>query len=58
MVGGVLISALEIFWAGYLSLAYRDVATFALLAVVLIWCPHGCSAYRSVSPTTPCPSPL
>jgi branched-chain amino acid transport system permease protein len=41
MLGGVLIGALEIFWAGYLNFAYRDVATFALLAVVLIWRPHG-----------------
>ena len=41
MLGGLLIGALEIFWAGYLNLAYRDVATFALLAVVLIWRPQG-----------------
>jgi branched-chain amino acid transport system permease protein len=41
MLGGLLIGALEIFWAGYLNLNYRDVATFALLAVVLIWRPHG-----------------
>jgi branched-chain amino acid transport system permease protein len=41
MLGGLLIGALEIFWAGYLTLAYRDVATFALLTVVLIWRPHG-----------------
>jgi branched-chain amino acid transport system permease protein len=41
MLGGVLIGALEIFWAGYLSLAYRDVATFVVLAAVLIWRPHG-----------------
>jgi branched-chain amino acid transport system permease protein len=41
MLGGVLIGALEIFWAGYLSLAYRDVVTFAVLAAVLIWRPQG-----------------
>ena len=41
MLGGLLIGLLEIFWAGYLSLTYKDVATFALLAVVLIWRPHG-----------------
>jgi branched-chain amino acid transport system permease protein len=41
MLGGLLIGALEIFWAGYLNLAYRDVATFAVLAAVLIWRPHG-----------------
>jgi branched-chain amino acid transport system permease protein len=41
MLGGLLIAALEIFWAGYLNLGYRDVATFALLTVILIWRPHG-----------------
>jgi branched-chain amino acid transport system permease protein len=41
MLGGLLIGLLEIFWAGYLSLTYRDVATFALLAAALIWRPHG-----------------
>jgi branched-chain amino acid transport system permease protein len=41
MLGGVLIGALEIFWAGYLNLACRDAATFALLPVILIWRPHG-----------------
>jgi branched-chain amino acid transport system permease protein len=41
MLGGILIGALEICWAGYLNLAYRDVATFAVLAAVLIWRPHG-----------------
>jgi branched-chain amino acid transport system permease protein len=38
---GVLIGALEIFWAGYLNLAHRDFATFAVLAAVLICGPHG-----------------
>jgi branched-chain amino acid transport system permease protein len=41
MLGGLLIGLLEIFWAGYMSLIYKDVATFALLAAVLIWRPHG-----------------
>jgi branched-chain amino acid transport system permease protein len=41
MLGGLLIGALETFWAGYLTLAYKDVAVFALLAAVLIWRPHG-----------------
>jgi branched-chain amino acid transport system permease protein len=41
MLGGLLIGLLEIFWAGYMSLTYKDVATFALLAAVLIWRPHG-----------------
>jgi branched-chain amino acid transport system permease protein len=41
MLGGLLIGLLEIFWAGYMSFTYRDVATFAVLAAVLIWRPHG-----------------
>jgi branched-chain amino acid transport system permease protein len=41
MAGGLLIGTLETFWAGYLTLAYKDVAVFALLAAVLIWRPHG-----------------
>ena len=41
MLGGLLIGLLEIFWAGYMSLTYKDVAIFALLAAILIWRPHG-----------------
>jgi branched-chain amino acid transport system permease protein len=41
MLGGLFIGALEVFWGGYLSFEYRDIATFALLTVVLIWRPHG-----------------
>jgi branched-chain amino acid transport system permease protein len=41
MVGGLIIGTLETFWAGYLSLAYKDVAVFGLLAAVLIWRPQG-----------------
>jgi branched-chain amino acid transport system permease protein len=41
MLGGLLIGTLETFWAGYFSLAYKDVAAFAALAAILIWRPHG-----------------
>ncbi len=41
MLGGLLIGALESFWAGYLSIAYKDVAVFGLLAAILIWRPQG-----------------
>jgi branched-chain amino acid transport system permease protein len=41
MAGGLLIGTLETFWAGYLTLAYKDVAVFALLAAILIWRPQG-----------------
>lgn len=41
MAGGLLIGVVEALWAGYLSSAYKDVAIFGLLAMVLIWRPHG-----------------
>jgi branched-chain amino acid transport system permease protein len=41
MLGGLLIGTLETFWAGYFTIAYKDVAVFALLAAILIWRPHG-----------------
>ena len=41
MLGGLIIGVLETFWAGYFSIAYKDVAVFALLAAILIWRPHG-----------------
>jgi branched-chain amino acid transport system permease protein len=41
MLGGLLIGALEALWAGYLSLAYKEVAVFGLLTMVLIWRPQG-----------------
>jgi len=40
-VGALLIAVLETFWAGYLDSDYRDVAVFAVLAVVLILRPSG-----------------
>jgi branched-chain amino acid transport system permease protein len=41
MLGGLLIGLLEALWAGYLTIAYKDVAIFGLLTVVLIWRPQG-----------------
>jgi branched-chain amino acid transport system permease protein len=41
MLGGLLVGALEALWAGYLSIAYKDVAVFGLLTAVLIWRPQG-----------------
>ncbi|MGH6917723.1 MAG: branched-chain amino acid ABC transporter permease [Geminicoccaceae bacterium] len=41
MLGGLLLASWETLWAGYLSLAYKDVAVFGLLAVALIWRPGG-----------------
>ena len=39
--GGVLLGLLEALWSGYLSIAYRDVMVFGLLAGALILLPRG-----------------
>ena len=41
MLGGLLIGLIEIFWAGYISGAYKDVAAFSILAIVLVFLPSG-----------------
>ena len=41
ILGGTLIALLETFWSGYLNAAYRDVAVFAVLALVLVFRPSG-----------------
>ncbi|HEX5079456.1 MAG TPA: branched-chain amino acid ABC transporter permease LivH [Geminicoccaceae bacterium] len=41
MLGGLLLALWETLWAGYLTIAYKDVAVFGLLAAVLIWRPAG-----------------
>lgn len=41
MLGGALIGLIETFWSAYLSLAYRDVAVFAILICVLVFRPQG-----------------
>jgi branched-chain amino acid transport system permease protein len=41
MLGGILIALLETFWSAYLTIAYKDVAVFALLAIVLALRPEG-----------------
>ena len=41
LVGGLLVGLLEVYWSGYLALAYKDVAIFMLLAVFLIFRPQG-----------------
>ena len=40
-LGGLAIGLLETFWSAYLSLAYKDIAIFALLALFLILRPNG-----------------
>jgi branched-chain amino acid transport system permease protein len=41
MLGGLLIGLIEVFWAGYFSSEYKDVAAFAVLILVLIFRPSG-----------------
>ena len=41
VIGGLLIGLIETFWSAYFSTDYKDVAAFAILAVVLIFLPQG-----------------
>ena len=41
MLGGLLIGLIEVFWSGYFSVEYKDVAAFSILAIVLIVRPSG-----------------
>ena len=41
MLGGLLIGVIEALWSGYFSIAYKDVAVFAILILVLILKPSG-----------------
>jgi branched-chain amino acid transport system permease protein len=41
MLGGVLIGLIEAFWSAYFSIAYKDVAVFMVLVLVLIFRPTG-----------------
>ncbi len=41
MLGGVLIGLIEAFWVAYLAPEYKDVATFSILILVLMFRPSG-----------------
>jgi branched-chain amino acid transport system permease protein len=41
VLGGLLIGIIETFWAEYVSTAYKDVAAFSILAIVMIFLPQG-----------------
>jgi branched-chain amino acid transport system permease protein len=41
MLGGLTLGLVEAFWSGYFSIAYKDVAAFAILVLVLIFLPSG-----------------
>jgi len=41
MLGGLIIGMIEAFWSNYLSAEYKDVATFSILILVLMFRPSG-----------------
>ena len=41
VLGGLLIGLIEALWSAYFSVDYKDVAAFAILAIVLIFLPSG-----------------
>jgi branched-chain amino acid transport system permease protein len=41
VLGGLLIGLIETLWSAYFSIAYKDVAAFSILAIVLIFMPSG-----------------
>ena len=41
VLGGLLIGLIETFWSAYFSVEYKDVATFAILVITLIFMPTG-----------------
>jgi len=41
MLGGLIIGLIEVFWAGYFTTQYKDVAAFSILVIVLIFLPSG-----------------
>jgi branched-chain amino acid transport system permease protein len=41
MLGGLLIGLIEVFWSAYFSVEYKDVASFGILVLVLIFRPTG-----------------
>jgi len=48
MLGGLLIGVVEALWSGYFSIAYKDVAVFAILILVLIFRPNGLMGHAAV----------
>jgi branched-chain amino acid transport system permease protein len=41
VLGGILIGVIEALWSAYFSIDYKDVASFSILAIVLIFLPSG-----------------
>ena len=41
VLGGLLIGLIETLWSAYFSIDYKDVATFSILAITLVFLPSG-----------------
>ena len=41
VIGGLAIGLIEAFWSGYMTVQYKDVAAFSILAIVLVFLPTG-----------------
>jgi branched-chain amino acid transport system permease protein len=41
VLGGLIIGLIETLWSAYFSIAYKDVAAFSILAIVLVFMPSG-----------------
>jgi branched-chain amino acid transport system permease protein len=41
MLGGMVIGLIETFWSAYFTVQYKDVASFTILVIVLIFMPQG-----------------
>ncbi len=41
VLGGLIIGLIEVLWSAYFSIAYKDVAAFLILIIVLIFMPSG-----------------
>jgi branched-chain amino acid transport system permease protein len=41
VLGGLLIGLIETLWSAYFSNDYKDVATFAILVITLVFMPSG-----------------
>jgi branched-chain amino acid transport system permease protein len=48
MLGGLLIGVVEALWSGYFSIAYKDLAVFAILILVLLFRPSGLMGHPAV----------
>ena len=48
LLGGLMLGLIESFWAGYVDAAYKDVAVYGILVLVLILRPSGLLGQREI----------